>query len=318
MASGPGDTLNKVVGRFRDSLTEEQKEKFSATNLEDVKSEIQNIQHRLGLEKKLRNLNKVSRFLEAMKQVEQVVNAFLNVHEIVAFIWVAGTRIDILERLLDTYVEIGEVIPGLQQYDQLFKNCSAVREILEWYLDDILKFHRKALDVFARPAWETALRSAWKTFETSFKPILDSLKRHRTLLLDEKLTAAIAEIQEFRQLAVTRFNEQSAQSNTRFEELSKKLHDRFQELSKQSYENQEKSAEREAREQQEALRQQRHSIEKKLGAPDYEADQHRASEQRFSASGDWILKNPDFLSWLDPRRPSHSTLFLHGMPGAGE
>ena len=63
----------------------------------------------------------------------------------------AGTRIDILERLLDTYVEIGEVIPGLRQYDQLFKNCPAVREVLERYLYDILQFHRKALDLFARP-----------------------------------------------------------------------------------------------------------------------------------------------------------------------
>ncbi|RYP69278.1 hypothetical protein DL770_008288 [Monosporascus sp. CRB-9-2] len=229
---------------------------------------------------------------------------------------VAGTRIDILERLLDTYVEIGDVIPGFQQYDQLFRNCPAVREILERYLYDILQFHRKALDVFARPAWETALRSAWKTFETSFKSILDSLKRHRTLLSDEKLTAAIAEIQDVRQLAVTRFNEQSAHSNTRFDELSKELHNRFQELSKQLYENQEKSAEMEAREQQEALRQQRDFIAKKLGAPDYEADQDWASEQRFSASGDWILKDPGFLSWLNPRNPSHSTLFLHGMPGA--
>ena len=71
-------------------------------------------------------------------------------------------------------------------------------------------------------AWETVLRSAWKTFETSFKPILDSLKRHRTLLSDEKLTAAIAEIQDIRQFNVTRFNE-----------LSQQLHNRFQELSKQ-------------------------------------------------------------------------------------
>ena len=64
---------------------------------------------------------------------------------------VAGTSINTLDCLLDTYVEIGEVIPGLQQYDQLFENCPAVREILERYWSDVLQFHRKALDVFARP-----------------------------------------------------------------------------------------------------------------------------------------------------------------------
>jgi hypothetical protein len=162
------------------------------------------------------------------------------------------------------------------------------------------------------------LRSAWKTFETNFKPILDSLKRHRILLSDEKITAAISEIQDIRQLAVTRFDEQSAQSGTRFDELSQQLHSRFQEISEQLYKSKKMSADKEAREQQEALRQQKRFIAGKLGPPDYEADQHRASEQRFPASGDWILKDPSFLNWIDPRNSSHSTLFLHGIPGSGK
>ncbi|KAJ4176479.1 hypothetical protein NW755_014391, partial [Fusarium falciforme] len=87
MASGPENTFNKALERFRDSLTEEQKRQFSAASLEDVESEIQRIQHRFGSEKKLRNLKKVSKFLEAMKQVEQVIIVFLNVHEAVAFVW---------------------------------------------------------------------------------------------------------------------------------------------------------------------------------------------------------------------------------------
>lgn len=90
MTSRPENTLNKTVERFRDSLTEEQKQQFSATSFEDVESEIRNIQNRFGSEKKLRNLNKVSRFLDAMKQIEQVVKAFLNVHPIVAFVWVSA------------------------------------------------------------------------------------------------------------------------------------------------------------------------------------------------------------------------------------
>ncbi|KAF2684142.1 hypothetical protein K458DRAFT_279973, partial [Lentithecium fluviatile CBS 122367] len=326
MASRPENTLNQTVERFRDSLTEEQKQQFFATCFEDVESEIQNIQDRFGSKKKLRNLRKVSRFLDAMKQIEQVVTVFLNVHPIVAFVWgpiklalvVASTRIDTLERLLDTYVEIGEVIPSLQQYDKLFENFPAVKEVLEWYLYDILQFHRKVLDLFARPAWDTVLRSAWKTFETSFKPILDSLKRHRALLSDEKLTAAIAEIQNTHQLAVTKFNEQSAQSNTRFDELSQQVHNTFQELSKRLYENQEKLAQKEDKEQQQAMHLQRCIIKDKIRPPDYEADQRLASEQRFSVSGDWILKDPSFLNWLHSQNPSCGTLYVHGMPGAGK
>lgn len=81
-------TFKKALERFRDSLTEEQKRQFLSTNLQEVKSEIEIIQRRFGSEKRLRNLNKISKFLEAMKQVEQVVTVFLNVNQIVGIIWV--------------------------------------------------------------------------------------------------------------------------------------------------------------------------------------------------------------------------------------
>lgn len=64
---------------------------------------------------------------------------------------VAGARVETLECLLDTYVEIGELIPSLQGYEQLFKAAPAVLDILERYFCDILEFHRSAMDVFARP-----------------------------------------------------------------------------------------------------------------------------------------------------------------------
>jgi hypothetical protein len=83
------ESFNKALERFRDSLTDDQRRQFQATSVEDVKLEIQGIQHRFGSEKKLRNLKRISKFLEAMKQVEQVVTVFLNVHEVVAFIWVS-------------------------------------------------------------------------------------------------------------------------------------------------------------------------------------------------------------------------------------
>ena len=167
-------------------------------------------------------------------------------------------------------------------------------------------------------AWEIVLRSSWKTFETGFKPILDSLKRHRTLLSDEKLTAAIAEIQNLHQVTVKKFSDQSDQSSAELNGLWLQLDNKFQELSKQLYEIQKISTEKETKEHREALNQQRRFIAEKLGPPDYEADQYRVSEKRFSASGDWILNDPGFLNWLDPRNLSNSTLYLHGIPGAGK
>jgi len=88
MASGNYDTFNITLTQFRNSLTVEQKREFSGTTFEDVERQIKDIQSRYGLQKKLRNFKKVSKFLEAMKQIEQVVTVFLNVNEVVAFIWV--------------------------------------------------------------------------------------------------------------------------------------------------------------------------------------------------------------------------------------
>lgn len=90
MAYNTDSSFDRALKSFRDSLTEEQKDKFSTTRFDDVETEIQKIQHRFGSEKKLRNPRRLSKFLEAMKQIEQVITVFLNVNEVVAFIWVCA------------------------------------------------------------------------------------------------------------------------------------------------------------------------------------------------------------------------------------
>lgn len=39
--------------------------------------------------KKLRSLRRISHFIEAMGQIEQLVQIFLNVSNVVAFVWVS-------------------------------------------------------------------------------------------------------------------------------------------------------------------------------------------------------------------------------------
>lgn len=56
-----------------------------------------------------------------------------------------------LDILLNAYEEIGENIPQLLEYQQLFENNSHMRKVLEWMYGDILEFHRRALKIFKRP-----------------------------------------------------------------------------------------------------------------------------------------------------------------------
>ena len=83
--------LDRAIANFRQGLTDEQRQLFNASSLSMVKAEIQSIQIRHGSKKKLRNLSRISKFLEAMTQIEQLAQIFLNVSNIVAFVWVIMT-----------------------------------------------------------------------------------------------------------------------------------------------------------------------------------------------------------------------------------
>lgn len=63
----------------------------------------------------------------------------------------AATKFEALECLLDTYVEISEVMPYLKSYDSLFDAHPDVLHVLERCYEDILRFHHAALKVFQKP-----------------------------------------------------------------------------------------------------------------------------------------------------------------------
>ncbi|KAI0402033.1 hypothetical protein F4802DRAFT_600410 [Xylaria palmicola] len=316
--------FQRAILKFQRSLTSEQKAQFAVSSQDDVISEVQKIQDRYGSTRKLRSLSRLSKFLEAMSQLEQVVTVFLNVSNVVAFVWgpikfallVAGTRLETLECLLDTYIEIGEVIPSLRQYDQLFKAARPVLEVLERYFCDILEFHLNALEVFSSPAWKAFFNSAWKTFKTKFNPILESLKRHRTLLLDERLNTAVLEIQTSRSEILVALDGSTKQSVDNFSCVEARIRDIFTKLSEQLY-----GLQQSAKANEEHIRSSRTElgvIINKLDPPDFEGDQVSVMNICHSGSGQWIFENPGFSKWAQSKSIPDTVLFIHGIPGAGK
>jgi hypothetical protein len=77
-----------VVQSFKETLTEEQRNDFEFSTLEDFQTIVVTIQNRQGSEKKMRNLARLRCFLEAMEQYDKVIEVFVNTSEIVGFIWV--------------------------------------------------------------------------------------------------------------------------------------------------------------------------------------------------------------------------------------
>ncbi|KAI0440377.1 hypothetical protein F4803DRAFT_527373 [Xylaria telfairii] len=323
----PSNTVfERALERFREGLTKEQEKQFQVSSLDQVHAEIQDIQSRLGSAKKLRSLNRLSKFLGAMTEIEQLVKIFLNVSEVVAFVWgpiklalmMARAHVETLECLLDTYVEVGEIIPGLRQYDALFGAAPFVLEVLEKYFCDILEFHRSALDVFARPSWKNCFDSTWKIFKTRFKPIVESLKRHRALLLDERLNAAVLEIQRSRDQTADLLAESSGQSTSHFNRLDERIKEVYAGLSSQIYDIRESSKTEKAIQQPVIRSQEMNSIINKLDPPHFEEDQYSALHSCHPKSGEWLFQTPTYQTWSQSTALPDSVLFIHGMPGAGK
>jgi hypothetical protein len=84
------DTIfENALIKFRASLTEKQRRDFATCTLKDVQTAIDEIQVRLGSQRRLRNMKRIAKFIEAMTQLGQVVEVFLNVGNTVAFVWVS-------------------------------------------------------------------------------------------------------------------------------------------------------------------------------------------------------------------------------------
>ncbi|KAF3223024.1 hypothetical protein TWF679_004222 [Orbilia oligospora] len=299
MANLVGEGFERSLEKFRQRLSPEQRQQFSFSSLDDVRAEMRKLQDQLGPQKKLRSFNKMKRFLEGMKQVEQLVQIFLNTSDVVAYVWVASTRIETLERLLGVYQEIGDVLHGVGKYDRLFKNYPDYRRILEIYFYDILEFHHEVLQVFAKPNWRRFLDYAWPTFKTRFEPIIDSLKRHRDLLSDEKLTVILEELQD---------------SHTVVDKIPAMLQEINEKLNKLQ-----QSGIMKKHELQERILKQRETVRTKLRSRNYQEDHRAALKKRsISSSGNWVFDSPKFEKWLNGNLVSDSILYINGIPGSGK
>jgi len=63
-----------------------------------------------------------------------------------------------LNSLLDAYQQIGEQIPQLSQYQELFATSSHMGTVLAMIYQDILEFHREALSYFKQRSNDICLR----------------------------------------------------------------------------------------------------------------------------------------------------------------
>ncbi|EEU43484.1 uncharacterized protein NECHADRAFT_95028 [Fusarium vanettenii 77-13-4] len=245
-----------------------------------------------------------------MKHIEQLVSIFLNVHEVVAFVWgpiklaliAATVWADSIKQLLDAYEEIGEALSNLAFFHTLIKSNGAehLRRALEDYFSDILRFHQCVLGVFSRPNWKTFFKAAWGSFRRQVEPIIRALKLRQERLSHERLQAhAIHQgVQNFR-----------GHADNRFDKLEADLDNIRNTLASECLKHQTSVEDQDMKE----------FLEDKLNISRFGSRSRLDSPELSSPSaGDWIFQHPHFQAWESATSSQGNVLFLNGSPGAGK
>jgi len=87
MAGPSDDAFARARSKFTKSIGPHLAQQFSGCTLKDVRDAIRDIQREHGEEDNLRNMRRLSAFIEAMEQFGKVVDVFLNASEFVCFVW---------------------------------------------------------------------------------------------------------------------------------------------------------------------------------------------------------------------------------------
>ncbi|KAI2626752.1 hypothetical protein GGR54DRAFT_483461 [Hypoxylon sp. NC1633] len=275
--------------QFKSGLKKKDQDNFKNATLQGLLNEIENIQTAQHSKRRGENLGKLKPFIEAMDQFGKVIEVFGNTNVMVAFVWgptkfllqIAATYSDAFHELVDMYAELGESLPLLLRYEDLFRGDSNMQKVLAFIYKDILEFHRLALKYFQQPMWKQLWQATWKTHKSRFQPLIDDIRGHGNLVQAQATASQIEQYQK-----ETAAQALQIQSITDTQEMQ-----RLRELISW------------------------------LGAPNVENDQYHYSKVRDECpgTGRWLLDIQVFKEWIDPRFPTiPPLLWMTGMPGAGK
>ncbi|RSL58822.1 hypothetical protein CEP54_007587 [Fusarium duplospermum] len=284
------ETLQRVLEKFEQSLRRRDQEAFKGTTLETLKRGIATLQVRQHAERRLQNPNRLMLFLKAAEEYGEVLQVFYPGHEIMAFIW--GPVKLLLEtvnscdrafnELLDTYERMGEEFPLLLQYRDLFHPDSHdMGLILVLICEDVMEFHRIALEHFRRGGWEKRFQQTWSTLKPRLHRMISLIAQRRRHVEQKFGGRPTGELQ-------------GSYSRTMVppdDGLEEKNHQR------------------------------RVDVHNWLRATNTDTDQDRFSKIRADhpGTGRWLFDHPTFKDWFNPRCPAiHPSLWIKGLPGAGK
>ncbi|KAJ5809175.1 uncharacterized protein N7503_001393 [Penicillium pulvis] len=285
----PQSPFDRALNIFKKDLTKRDKENFKIATFQDLQKSIDDLQKTHQSTRRIQDLSRLGVFLEAIEQYTKVVEPFCNSNEIVAFILgpikflllVASSYQKAFQELVNTYESLGDSIPLLLQYQELFRTKPHMTRVLSLMYEDILSFHRLAMKYFQQRLWKQLFDATWPSHRSRFASVIENLARHRTLIERHATLSQIEDSQESQRLANDRFDIMMQN-----EDMTRAV-----------------------------------VVSQWLKSPHTDVDQYNFTKVRldYPDSGKWLLDNQSFQEWFDPSFPKiPPLLWISGIPGSGK
>ncbi|KAK8123091.1 hypothetical protein PG984_011761 [Apiospora sp. TS-2023a] len=283
------EKFEKSIVEFKEGLRKRDVEDFRATELEHLRTRIATLQTRQHAQRRLQDFNQLQPFLEAIEQYGKVVSLFYANQEIVAFIWgplkfllqATSEHVEAFREVLSAYGSIGEALPQLLQYQDIFQTEPHMVQVLALLYEDVLMFQRIIIRYFQQPQWQTVFSESWKTCKSRFPGIIRNIAERRNLIENKATDVQVEEVRE------------SIQQSLQVEER------RFDEQTLQQIRD----------------------VHNWLRPTNVDIDQDALVEARadYPKTGQWLFENSLFKEWFDPPYPTiPPLLWINGIPGSGK
>ncbi|KAL7911755.1 hypothetical protein GGI35DRAFT_443548 [Trichoderma velutinum] len=192
-----------IVDKFiAEDANPSEKKLFRLSSYHEVLQDINDIQSVRESKKNMMNMKRIDLFLTSMEHFEKVLIKLKldaqHVAKLMACVW-GPTRFLLeftnrtdreLDNLLDVYEKIGEKLPLLYEYVQLFISIPDCTTFLVHIYRDVLTFHQGAYKLFSLRStlFQKIYKSTWKSLNNTFDQVAISLENHGKFIKDKGLS----------------------------------------------------------------------------------------------------------------------------------
>ncbi|KAK7976663.1 Short chain dehydrogenase sol3 [Apiospora arundinis] len=235
----------------------------------------------------IRHLAKIELYLGRLGEYASCVRVFVREKpEILALIWGplklllqwASVLHTSFDAIINTTSDIGHHLPDFESATAPFRGNAHIYSVLVLFFEDILEFYGIALRFFKVTHWKTAFESLWPRHRDKIKIVSRWIQNHVQFLC----------------------------SGVRLEHIQQAHNARRHEL--ELFEAKEKAD----------RHQEYNSIKTDISPVFYDNTLDRLLHATYGGTGEWLMADTKFSSWLERSDDAFKLLWIQGIPGSGK